>query len=272
MAFPRIPSPAPTVLVTGAAAGIGRAIAVRFARAGYRVGAYDVDAAGLDTLAAELGDLEVPVVTGILDVRDAAAWQERLQELTAASDGSLDVLVNNAGVLRSGRFADIPLDAQQAIIDINVTGVLNGCHAAYPFLRAARQAGRPAHVVNLASASAIYGQPDLATYSASKFAVRGLTEALDLEWAADGIAVTALWPLFVDTGMVTGMETGATRSLGVRLTADDVAEAALAAVQPRRGLHRVHRAVGRQARSLLASSQVAPSALLRVLNRRIASR
>ncbi|MDP3966706.1 MAG: SDR family oxidoreductase [Nocardioides sp.] len=269
MADPLDTASAPTVLVTGAAAGIGRAIAVRFARAGYRVGAYDVDADGLATLAAELGD---SVVTGVLDVRDATAWQECLQELTAPSGGTLDVLVNNAGILRSGRFAEIPLEAQRAIIDVNVTGVLNGCHAAYPFLKAARTAGRAAHVVNLASASAIYGQPDLATYSASKFAVRGLTEALDLEWADDGIAVTALWPLFVDTGMVTGMDTGATRSLGVRLTADDVAEAALKTVQPRRGPRAVHRAVGRQARMFLTSSQVTPGALLRVLNRRISAR
>ncbi|MDP9821916.1 SDR family oxidoreductase [Nocardioides massiliensis] len=254
-----------TMMVTGAAAGIGRAIARRFAQAGYRVGAYDVDTAGLATLADELGDR---VVIGELDVRDAAGWQASLADLTKASDGALHVLVNNAGILRSGAFTDIALEDQRAIVDVNVTGVLNGCHTAYPFLRAADGA----HVVNLASASAIYGQPDLATYSASKFAVRGLTEALDLEWADDRISVTALWPLFVDTAMVTGMDTGATRSLGIRLTAEDVAEAALAAVRPRSRYAGVHRAVGRQAKALLTSSQLAPSAMLRAMNRRIADR
>lgn len=254
-----------TVMVTGAAAGIGRAIARRFAEAGYRVGAYDVDTGGLASLADELGDR---VVTGRLDVRDDAAWQQCLTDLTAPTGGVLDVLVNNAGILRSGAFSDIALSDQQAIVDINVTGVLNGCHTAHPYLRAAGGA----HVINLASASAIYGQPDLATYSASKFAVRGLSEALDLEWADDRITVTALWPLFVDTAMVTGMDNGATRSLGVRLTAEDVADAALAAVRPRSRYAGVHRAVGRQAKLLLASSQLAPSPVLRLMNRRIASR
>jgi len=253
-----------TVMVTGAAAGIGRAIALRFAGAGYRVGAYDVDIAGLVTLADELGDA---VVTGSLDVRDPAQWRARLEELTADSGGALHVLVNNAGILRSGAFSDIDLADQQAIVDVNVAGVLNGCHTAHPYLRAARGA----QVVNLASASAIYGQPALATYSASKFAVRGLTEALDLEWAADRIRVTALWPLFVRTAMVDGMDTGATRSLGIHLTPDDVADAALAVVRrPPRRFGSVHRAVGRQTRLLLASSQVTPSPLLRLMNRRIA--
>jgi short-subunit dehydrogenase len=149
---------------------------------------------------------------------------------------------------------------------VNVTGVLNGCHSAYPYLR--RTPG--ARVVNLASASAIYGQPELATYSATKFAVRGLTEALDLEWAGDDITVRAIWPLFVNTGMVTGMDTGATRSLGIKLTAQDVADAVYAAAQP--GGHGVHHAVGRQARLMLTSSQLTPSWLLRVVNKRVAGR
>jgi NADP-dependent 3-hydroxy acid dehydrogenase YdfG len=254
-----------TVLVTGAAAGIGRAVSVRFAAEGYLVGAYDVDAAGLETLAAELRE---SVITGVLDVRDAAAWRSSLAELTAASGGRLDVLVNNAGILQSGLFADLSLEAQQRIVEVNVTGVLNGCHTAYPFLKATPGA----HVVNLASASAIYGQPELATYSATKFAVRGLSEALDLEWEQDDIGVTALWPLFVATHMVEGMDTGATRTLGVRLTAADVADAVLAAVGTRRRRpHTVHRGVGRQARVMLAGSQVAPSWVLRRINRRIAA-
>lgn len=255
-----------SVLITGAAAGIGRATALRFAADGYLVGAFDVDTDGLATLAAELGDQHV---TGELDVRDAAGWQSALDSVTERTSGTLDVLVNNAGILRSGRFAEIPLADQQRIIDVNVTGVLNGCHAAYPYLK--RTPG--AHVVNLASASAIYGQPELAAYSASKFAVRGLTEALDLEWAADDITVRAVWPLFVNTGMVDGMDIASTRSLGVRLTADDVAEAVYDAVQPRRGLGPklggVHVAVGRQAKLMRATSDIAPSWMSRLVNKRL---
>lgn len=253
----------PIALVTGAAAGIGRATSRRLADAGYLVGAYDVDEAGLATLA----DAHPSIVTGPLDVRDAQAWQDALERLTEPAGGRLDLLVNNAGILRSGRFADIPLADQQRIVEVNVTGVLNGCHTAYPFLR--RTPG--AQVVNLASASAIYGQAELATYSATKFAVRGLTEALDLEWAEDGIRVTAIWPLFVSTGMVEGMDIGSTRTLGIHLTADDVAETILRTVQSSapRGPHSVHVAVGRQAKAFMASASLAPSWLMRTINRRV---
>ena len=253
------------VLITGAAAGIGRATAHRFAREGFLVGAYDVDDAGLAELAGELGD---DVVTGHLDVRDPGEWSEALTSLTAASGGRLDVLVNNAGILYSGAFTTIGLMDQHREVDVNVKGVLNGCYLAHPYLAGTGNA----HVVNLASASAIYGQPELATYSATKFAVRGLTEALDLEWRDDGITVTALWPLFVDTSMTAGVDIASTRSLGIRLRPEDVAEEVYRAATGRHGfLGGVHRAVGRQARTMLAASEFAPGWLMRAVNRQIAT-
>lgn len=256
---------APTVLVTGAARGIGRQVARRFHAEGWRVGAYDVDEVGVRALAEELGP---GVVTGALDVRDPDAWTAVLESLTAPAGGRLDVLVNNAGVLRSGEFVSIPVSEQRLMLEVNVLGVLQGCHAAHPHLARARGT-----VVNLCSASAVYGQPELATYSATKFAVRGLTEALDLEWAADGIRVRAVWPLFVDTAMVQGMDIGSTRTLGVHLTPEEVADAVYATVRPRRPLlGGVHRGVGRQATAMLTASQVTPSWLLRQVTRRISGR
>ncbi|WP_370289177.1 SDR family oxidoreductase [Nocardioides sp.] len=259
-----------TVLVTGAAAGIGRAIAKRFHAAGYLVGAFDIDEAGLETLAKEFDDERV--VTGRLDVRDADAWTAALAQLTEVSGGRLDVLVNNAGLLEGGRFADIPLERQVRQIDVNVTGVVTGCYTAHRFLKATPGA----HVINLASASAIYGQSELATYSATKFAVRGLTEALDIEWAADDITVRAVWPLFVATQMTQDLDIGSTRSLGVRLTADDVADTVFDMVSPnpvtsRVGRFRrpVHRPVGTQAKVLFSSSGFAPQWVLRAVNGRI---
>jgi short-subunit dehydrogenase len=141
-----------------------------------------------------------------------------------------------------------------------------GCHAAFDYLRDTPGA----RVLNMCSASAIYGQPALASYSATKFAVRGLTEALEIEWRPHGIAVMALWPLFVDTAMVSGMEIGSVESLGVRLTADDVAQAAWQALHRRSPLPKVHYPVGRQARLMYHMAQFSPAWLVRLTNKRMA--
>jgi NAD(P)-dependent dehydrogenase (short-subunit alcohol dehydrogenase family) len=250
-----------TAFITGAAAGIGRATALRFAREGYRVGAYDVDEVGLASLAAEAPG----VVTGVLDVRDGDAWAEALPAF--CGEDTLDVLVNNAGVLDGGRFEDIALARHRRAVEINVLGVINGCHCAHPYLRAG------SHVVNLASASAVYGQAELATYSATKFAVRGLTEALDLEWGPQGITVTALWPLFVATDMTRGLDIGTTRALGVHLGPEQVADEVYAAATTGHGvLGSTHRAVGLQAKALLTAAAVAPSWVSRAVNKRLAGR
>lgn len=258
--------PTPSVVITGAASGIGRATALLFARSGYRVGAFDVDETGLASLARESARSGRQIATGVLDVRDAEQWSERLAEFTEPDGGRLTILINNAGILSSGRFAEVPLATQQRMVDVNVLGTLNGCHTAFTHL-----AGTPnAQVVNLCSASAIYGQPELATYGATKFAIRGLTEALDLEWREDGITVSAMWPLFVDTGMIAGMETASTRSLGVHLNADDVAAAILATVHGSgRRVRSTHRPVGLQARALFSFAAITPSWLLRLINGRI---
>jgi short-subunit dehydrogenase len=251
-----------TVAITGATAGIGRATALRFNRAGYRVAAYGRNQAALDELRAQL---RPEAVVDSLDVQDADAWATRLGELAQHTGGRLEVLVNNAGILSAGRFAEIPLATQLNIISVNVGGTLTGCHAAYQYLRSTPRA----QVINLSSASAIYGQAELATYSASKFAIRGLTEALELEWADDDIRVCAVWPLFVDTGMVDGVDTGSTRTLGVSLTADDVAESIFDIAERRSRLpHGPHFAVGRQAKALMTLAGVVPAWVLREVNRR----
>ncbi len=255
-----------TVLVTGAGRGIGRATALAFARAGHRVMATDVDETALSAVRAELG---APGMTARLDVRDPAAWSAVLSEVGAVSGGVLDVLVNNAGVLASGDFAEIPVERHRAVIDVNLAGVVTGCHAAYPMLRRSSQA----HVINLASASAIYGQPGLASYSATKFAVRGLSEALDLEWARDGIRVDAVWPLFVETEMIREMDSGAAQRIRSRSQPEDVAAVVLRLVDaPARGPRSVHHGVGVPARALMALNSVSPAWLTRLVNARLGDR
>jgi len=255
----------PTIVISGAAAGIGRATALLFARRGYRVGAYDVDLAGLASLREEITGLGGDVMIGQLDVTNAEDWSEQLRTFTGRS-GRLDILVNNAGILSSGRFEEIPLERQHAIVEVNVYGTMAGLHTAFPYLRATSGA----QVVNLCSASAIYGQPELATYSATKFAVRGMTEALELEWRRYGIRVIAMWPLFVATPMVDGMETHSTKRMGIHLTADDVAGEIYAATHPNRSfLPKVHYPVGRQTKVVAVVSQVLPNWAARLLNKTV---
>lgn len=253
----------PTVFISGAAAGIGRATAVLFAQRGYRVGAYDVDLAGLASLRDEVSIRGGDIAIGQLDVSSADDWAQQLEAFTGPSR-RLDVLVNNAGVLSHGRFEEIGLQTQRRIVDVNVYGTMAGLHTAFAYLRDTRGA----QVVNLCSASAIYGQPELATYSASKFAVRGLTEALELEWRRYGIRVIAMWPLFVQTPMVDGVETNATRRLGVHLSAEDVAKSIYAATHstPSR-LPKVHYPVGRQTKVLAGLAQMSPNWAARLLNK-----
>lgn len=257
----------PTVFITGAAAGIGRSTALKFARAGYLVGAYDIDETGLASLGKAITSSGGRVVTGTLDVTDPQQWEDRLKEFDAEADGRLDVLINNAGILVAGRFEEMPIEVHKRQIDINFNGVVYGTLAAFPYLKATKGA----QVVNLCSASAIYGQPELVTYGATKFAVRGVTEALDLEWAEYDISVKAMWPLFVQTAMTQGVSTGTTNSLGIKLTADDVSQAIFDATRPsKRLLHKVHFPVGIQSKALSLGSRFSPAWLTREVNRRLA--
>src|SRR4051812_32576028 len=195
-------------IVTGAAKGIGRATARLLVERGWFVGIADTDRPGLALLAAELGQANVLVLA--LDVTVPGQWQDALAAFDGRA-GRLDVLVNNAGILVSGPFASGALERHQALVDVNIKGLINGCWLARPYLAATPGA----RVINLSSASAVYGQAALATYSATKFAVRGLTEALNIEWQDDGIRVMDVMPLFVQTDMVQGMQARSIARLGV---------------------------------------------------------
>ena len=252
-----------SILVTGAGRGIGRAVAERFLAAGWRVGLFDVDEAAVAEVAAGRPD----AVHGKLDVREPGEWGSALERF--CPDGTLDVLVNNAGVLASGAFTGIDVAAHHRQIDVNVTGVVNGALSAHPYLRRARRG----LLLNLCSASALYGQPTLATYAATKAAVKSLTEALEIEWRPEGVRVRSLMPLFVDTEMVRrdGQGMASVKSLGVRLTADDVAAAAWRVVHERLALPRSpHRTVGRQTRALAAASAISPDWANRLVVARLA--
>lgn len=182
-----------SVFVTGAASGIGAETARYFAKQGWFTGLYDVNESGLATVADEIGGENCHVAT--LDVRDRAHWKRAVDGFTEATEGSMNVLFNNAGVGRHGWFEDVPPEDADWVIDVNVKGVVNGVYACLPLLK--QTAG--ARIVNTASTAGIVGSPQLAVYSATKFAVRGLTEALDAEFRDLDIRVTSLMPWFIDT-------------------------------------------------------------------------
>lgn len=248
----------PAIFVTGAATGIGRACAERFAREGWFVGLYDIDLQGVNAVAASLGPHTT--VAGALDVRDPDAWRSALAHFVERSGRRLDVLLNNAGVLATGPFESVGLTRHHAMLDVNVLGMINGCHSAFDHLR--RTVG--ARVINMASATAIYGQPDLVTYSATKFAVRGFTEGLALEWRRYGIRVFDVWPSFVRTEMAADFQhIASARSLGIRLTPADVAGTVWACATARPGVQRTHWTVGLQAALLAVITRLAPDGLTR---------
>jgi NADP-dependent 3-hydroxy acid dehydrogenase YdfG len=259
---------AKSVFITGAAAGIGRETALAFAAKGYTVGAYDIDGPGLATLADRIRNAGGTVLTGHLDVTDNDEMHQRVGEFAQANGNRLDVMINNAGILVSGRFEEIDPAAAHNEIDVNCNGVINGLYAAFPYLRSTPSSV----VVNLASASAIYGQPELAVYSATKFFIRAITEALDLEWERYGIRVIDMWPLFVQTAMTADMHIGTTDVLGIHLTAGDVAEAIVAAVDKsgvRKALRQVHFPVDTKTKAAAALTRLLPGWANRQFQKRL---
>lgn len=181
-----------SIFITGAASGMGLETARLFAGEGWFVGAVDVNVAGLDALKAELGDA---VQTQVLDVTDRAAYAAALDTFAKATDGKLDLLFNNAGIGRGGPFIDQTWEDVMAVVNINFVAVLSGIHLAAPLLKATPNS----LCFTTSSSSAIFGIPNIAVYSATKHAVKGLTEALSVELAAHGVRAADTLPGMIDT-------------------------------------------------------------------------
>ncbi|MGI9085787.1 MAG: SDR family oxidoreductase [Aeromicrobium sp.] len=201
-----------SIVITGGARGIGRAAAARFSRQGARVAIGDRDADLARTVAVELGN---GVVAAPLDVTEAASWSAFLEEV--AEIGPIDVLVNNAGIMPLGPVLKEPEDVARRIVDVNLHGVILGTKAVAPGMV---ERGR-GHVVNVASAVGRMAVADGATYSASKFAVVGFTEATRAELEPQGVDVSVVLPTVVQTELAAGVPA----ARGVKpVTADDVAK------------------------------------------------
>lgn len=185
--------PQKSIFVTGAGSGIGRATAQLFAERGWFVGLFDVDPKGLEETAAILP--EGQRISMVFDVRDRSGWARAVETFGQATNRRMHVLFNNAGVGKGGPIEEMPPDDIDLVLDVNLKGVINGVNAALPLLRETPGA----RIVNTASVAGIFGAPNLAVYCATKFGVRGLTEALDVEFSRYGVRVVSLMPWFIDT-------------------------------------------------------------------------
>ncbi|WP_090216368.1 SDR family oxidoreductase [Geopseudomonas guangdongensis] len=182
------------VLVTGACAGIGRALAQRFAQAGARLVLLDLDQAALDSLAQHLRDHHnVEVLALRCDVAEAAVVEAAVA-LAVEQFGGIDLLINNAGITHRSRFADTDLAVFQRIMQVNYFGALHCTRAALPSLLARR-----GQIVVLSSLSGFAPMLDRSAYNASKHALHGLFETLRLELAGSGVNVMLVCPGFTAT-------------------------------------------------------------------------
>ncbi len=245
------------IFITGGASGIGRAVAKHFAAKGWFIGLADINDAGTKETAAMLPDGQS--ATYHLDVRDAGEWAAALSAFWKDAGGRMDVMFNNAGIGKGGPFAEVPPADHDLMLDVNLKGVIRGAEAAFPYL--AKTPG--SCLLNTCSAAGIYGAGGLAVYAATKFGVRGLTEALEIEWAAHGVKVRSLMPSFIDTPILDGISSGSNRSsretlkeAGMEISPVElVAEAAWNAVEGKK----VHTLVGKTAGQMAFIARFLPS-------------
>lgn len=179
-----------TAIITGGASGIGRATAHRLSAEGTTVVVTDIDVAG--------GEETVDQLDGggtfrELDVRDSDAFTALVSDV-AADYGGVDILFNNAGVGEEASFADTTPEHRDRLIDVNVNGVWNGCHAAFPVMRD-KEAGS---IINTASLAAWYPAP-ISTYALTKAAVLHFTRSIAHELGRHGVRVNAVCPGTIDT-------------------------------------------------------------------------
>ena len=181
-----------SIFITGAASGIGLATATLFHQKGWFVGCYDVDEDALQRLQEELGDR---CVTSCLDVRDKEAFDAAMASFAEHTGGQLDVMFNNAGITSGGYFDEVPFDKIMDIVNVNLVGVLIGVYAAIPLLKKTENS----LCFTTSSSAATFGSPGMATYAATKHAVKGFTEALSVELARFGCRAADVLPGIIDT-------------------------------------------------------------------------
>ena len=240
--------------ITGAASGIGRGLAEALAARGAHLALSDVDELGLADTADRCAGAGVDVTTNRLDVADrddVFAWADRV----VANHGTVNLVVNNAGVSLSAEIADMDIDDFRWLMDINFWGVVHGTQAFLPHLEASGEG----HVVNISSVFGLVSIPSQSAYNSAKFAVRGFTDALriELEIAESCVSATTVHPGGVKTNIVRNGRISDARAIEI-----DVAELAdrferQARTTPEGAAAQILRAVERNRRRCLVGPDAA---------------
>lgn len=254
------------VVISGAGGGLGRALALRFARAGARVVGLDRDAAAVATLGAELEQSGHEAMALACDVTDREACRAAV-EAAQERFGRIDVVINNAGLSHRSPFADTDIAVLRRVIDVNLFGAIHLTQPALPALKQSR--GLVVAISSVAGYTPLIARTG---YAASKHALHGLFESLRTEVVDDGIDVLLVCPSFIATridrnalGATGGAAAHAQVVVGQPLDARDVAEQILAACERSRRLL----LIGRTARAAWWLSRFAPALYERIMARRL---
>ncbi|KEZ48906.1 MULTISPECIES: 3-ketoacyl-ACP reductase [Metabacillus] len=183
-------------LITGAGRGIGRSTAIALAKEGVNLGLLGLNPDNLEKVKTELQEYDIKVSIASGDVADLESVTQAVEHIKSEL-GSIDILINNAGIAQFGGFLELSPEEWEKIIRVNVMGVYNVTRAVLPEM-IERKTG---DIVNISSSAGQKGAPVTSAYSASKFAVLGLTESLMLEVRKHNIRVTALTPSTVATDL-----------------------------------------------------------------------
>lgn len=250
------------VLITGAASGIGRALARALSKRGAVLLLADIDADLLERTAWALGGEGNDVHVFPLDVRKSGNWEHVAAEVYQRFS-QVDFFFNNAGIAVAGLVRDTPLDDWERLFEVNVLGVVRGVDAFYPRMRDQGHG----HIVNTASISGLVPTSLMAAYSASKHAVVAFSETLRAEAESDGIHVSVICPGIIDTPMAHTTELRGGGSEGVLgklpsppFPVEEAVKQILAGVAKRRGII----VIPKEANALWRAYRKSPEAMLRI--------
>ncbi len=250
-----------TIFITGGGRGIGKTTAILFAKKGWKIGLMDVNPTDLAQVQQEIGKEHCHIFVG--DVTKPDTIETALKQFTDAYNGQLNVLFNNAGILHTDGFEQPDLSIHQKIAKVNFIGCINTTYKALPYLKATPNS----KIISMGSASSLYGNPEIPVYTATKSAIKSITEGWSLEFEKHSISVSALHPIFVKTKMVTDNygKMSKLEPKDVKLTPEMVAKTAWKAVHS----SKVHWYIGADTKVFEFLLRIVPNGLARWVVKKI---